>query len=253
MAMASDADRDGDGVDNLEDLFPDDLAESADLDGDGIGDNGDTDRDGDGVANSDDFFPYDANAWSVPTVTFTSPATLTTSGATPIEVAGTIDDPDAVLTINGVVVNHFAGVFQADVALEEGHNTVIARAVDTKNKEGTATISVSLDKTPPYVTVESPSDGQVVRSNTIAVTGLINDIVRGTITDNQAVVTVNGIQASVTNRSYLVENVSLAEGDNTITVSGSDAVGNTASTTITVTYQPVVVSCGSRQRCCSND
>ena len=50
----SDPDRDGDGVENLSDLFPNDPAEWADLDGDGIGDNGDTDRDGDGLGNSDE-------------------------------------------------------------------------------------------------------------------------------------------------------------------------------------------------------
>ena len=46
-----DNDRDGDGVDNANDTFPDDATESADLDGDGIGDNADTDRDGDGFSN----------------------------------------------------------------------------------------------------------------------------------------------------------------------------------------------------------
>jgi len=47
----SDGDRDGDGVDDSEDAFPDDPNESSDLDGDGIGDNADTDRDGDGINN----------------------------------------------------------------------------------------------------------------------------------------------------------------------------------------------------------
>lgn len=44
-------DRDGDGVLDAEDAFPDDPFEWADLDNDGIGDNGDPDRDGDGVGN----------------------------------------------------------------------------------------------------------------------------------------------------------------------------------------------------------
>lgn len=54
-----DSDRDGDGVENSEDAFPDDPTESADLDADGIGDNADTDRDGDGVENAEDAFPND--------------------------------------------------------------------------------------------------------------------------------------------------------------------------------------------------
>ena len=41
------ADRDGDGVDDSEDAFPDDPAEQLDTDGDGIGNNADTDDDND--------------------------------------------------------------------------------------------------------------------------------------------------------------------------------------------------------------
>ena len=236
----SDPDRDGDGVDNSTDLFPDNPAESSDLDGDGIGDNADPDRDGDGVANDDDFFPDDPAASTVPQVIFTSPDNLTTVGVSPIEVTGTIDDPDAMLTVNGVPVIHSGGTFSASVTLEEGHNAVVARAVDTLGHEGTDSLNISLDKTPPYITIESPPYGATVSSDVIAVTGLVNDIVRGTITDQDAVVTVNGIQASVSNRTYLAEGVSLVEGINPITVSASDAVGNTASITTTVIYDPPV-------------
>lgn len=55
----SDPDRDGDGVDNTQDDFPDDPNESLDTDVDGIGDNADTDDDNDGVADNTDAFPLD--------------------------------------------------------------------------------------------------------------------------------------------------------------------------------------------------
>ncbi|MBL3526896.1 MAG: tandem-95 repeat protein [gamma proteobacterium endosymbiont of Lamellibrachia anaximandri] len=54
-----DPDRDGDGVPNTLDAFPDDATESVDSDGDGTGDNADTDDDNDGVADLDDDFPFD--------------------------------------------------------------------------------------------------------------------------------------------------------------------------------------------------
>ena len=84
------ADRDGDGVDDSEDAFPDDASEWEDTDGDGIGNNADedddndgfsdaeeetagtdpldassfpNDRDGDGVSDEDDAFPDDASEW----------------------------------------------------------------------------------------------------------------------------------------------------------------------------------------------
>lgn len=55
-----DSDRDGDGVANHEDLWPEDPDEWEDTDGDGVGNNADEDDDGDGVADGDDVQPLDA-------------------------------------------------------------------------------------------------------------------------------------------------------------------------------------------------
>ncbi len=232
----ADTDRDNDGYLNDADKFPNDPNEWADLDNDGIGDNSDTDRDGDGHLNDEDVFPDDPTQWKLPVLIIDTPATLSTLGASPVRVAGSIDDPNATLTVNGVPVSHSGGAWQINVALEEGHNTIVARAVDARGNEVTAVVSVSLDTTPPYVTIENPADGKTVYEPTVAVTGLINDIVRGTVSEDQAVVSVNGVAATVSNRSYLAENVALIEGDNTITVSASDNVGNTSTASVTIKY-----------------
>ena len=52
-------DNDGDGVNDVEDVWPTDPSEAIDTDGDGIGNNADTDDDGDGVADASDAFPLD--------------------------------------------------------------------------------------------------------------------------------------------------------------------------------------------------
>lgn len=57
-------DRDGDGVPDDVDAYPDNILESSDIDGDGIGDNSDEDRDGDGVPNVRDAFPDNINETS---------------------------------------------------------------------------------------------------------------------------------------------------------------------------------------------
>jgi hypothetical protein len=233
----TDTDLDGDGVPNTDDTFPTDPTESADLDGDSIGDNTDPDRDGDGVINEDDYFPDDSSASSVPTVRIVTPSTLTTVGASPIIITGTLDTPDASLTLNGVPITTTGGTFTASVTLEEGLNTIIARAVDGNNNAGTASISVSLDKTPPTITIQAPEAGSTLTTSTVNVSGLVNDIVRGTITDQDAVVHVNGIAASVSNRSYLAENVPLTVGTNTLNITASDAVGNSAQHSITIIHQ----------------
>ena len=54
-------DRDGDGVIDSEDLFPDDPNESIDTDNDGVGNNADDDDDNDGILDVDDAFPLDKN------------------------------------------------------------------------------------------------------------------------------------------------------------------------------------------------
>jgi len=56
-------DRDGDGVPDAEDAFPDNAKEWKDTDKDGIGDNADQDLDGDGHANEVDAFPSDPKEW----------------------------------------------------------------------------------------------------------------------------------------------------------------------------------------------
>lgn len=170
-------------------------------------------------------------------VRITSPVTLLTVGSTPLPVNGTITDPNSTLTLNGAPIQHSGGTFSASVSLEEGSNTIVARAVDAQGNEVTDSIVTSMDLTPPYVTVESPEAGQTVSTATIAVSGLVNDIVRGTIAEDQANVLVNGVQATVANRSYLAENIPLQVGENQITVSASDQVGNTASTSISVRYE----------------
>lgn len=252
IGNGTDPDIDNDGAANGVDAFPLDPTEQADLDGDGIGNNADTDRDGDGVNNDDDVFPDDENRWKLPVVKITDPASLITVGASPINLTGTIDDTSATITVNGTLVANNAGQFATQVALTEGHNTVVARAVDDKGSEATASIVVTLDATPPHVTIQSPLEGETLTNSRITVMGLVNDIVRGTVAEDQANVLVNGIAATVSNRSYLAKDVPLTAGANTITVVASDKVGNTETTSITVNYTPitgakVLLSSGSGQ------
>jgi hypothetical protein len=68
-------DRDNDGVPDLLDIFPDDAAEWADLDGDGTGDNGDTDRDGDGIGND-----YEIQVGTDPSDASSTPSDADTDG-----------------------------------------------------------------------------------------------------------------------------------------------------------------------------
>ena len=62
--QAMEDDRDGDGVPDEEDAFPDDADEWLDSDFDGIGNNADVDDDNDGVEDDKDIFPLDPTEWA---------------------------------------------------------------------------------------------------------------------------------------------------------------------------------------------
>ncbi len=205
------------------------------------------DADNDGVEDDSDICPetptgetVDSNGCSdsqlAPTVTIISPETLTTVGSSPIDVSGTVSDDAVSLFVNGVEAVINSGSFAVTgIVLNEGMNVIAATAYDAFNNVGTANANIHLDSTPPEVFINSPSDGAVVTSSPVIVTGLINDIVRGTVNKDQASVAVNGIDAAVSNRNFIVESVPLVEGENTITAIGADQTGNTASISIAVT------------------
>jgi len=225
-----DTDIDGDNVVNSQDDFPTNPHEWLDTDSDGIGDNADPDIDNDGILNADDT----DNTGPLVAIAITSPESLLTVGVSPVQITGTIDPSSAVVVVNGQEISNTDGIFSAQVSLDEGHNTIEARAT-LGIKVVTDIISVSLDATPPYVTIESHEAGDTVYESEITITGLINDIVRGTIEEDQASVTVNGVEATISNRSYSA-NINLDQGANQITVTGSDQVGNTNSESISIDY-----------------
>ncbi len=164
-----------------------------------------------------------------PVVEITSPMSLQTFGTSPITVSGTVSIPNAILLVNREIVSNDNGNFSSQVTLEEGFNaiSVIARL---NGQESVDSITASLDLTPPIITVESHENNQTVYSDTATITGLVNDTVRGTVSEGDAMVTVNGVNAEVANRSYAAMDIPLVEGENNINIVATDRVGNVAST-----------------------
>jgi hypothetical protein len=90
----------------------------------------------------------------------------------------------------------------------------------------TVTINIQLTPVSPLtLTITSPQDGVTVNQSPITVTGNVT---------NNANVTVNGIQALVSNNTFSAS-IPLIEGPNTITASARDQYDQTASQTINVT------------------
>lgn len=180
-----------------------------------------------------------------PKLSITTPAPLALFAASGITVTGTVDDPNAVVTVNGVSASSSGGIFTASgVVLREGANPITATGTNAGGAASTASVNVILDTTPPTVRIDSPSDGAVLTTPQIYVTGLVNDVVSGTVNAGQVQVTINGVNATVGNRSFMAEDVLLVPGKNVITAVATDRAGNVNQSQITVTLQDV----GTQQR-----
>jgi hypothetical protein len=78
-----------------------------------------------------------------------------------ITVTGTIDDPEAQVTVNGASATVSEGSFSATVTLVEGSNTITATASDPAGNTSSSMVQVSLDTVPPVIVITDPTDGQI--------------------------------------------------------------------------------------------
>jgi hypothetical protein len=170
-------------------------------------------------------------------IAIVSPSNAAYLNLSPVTVNGTVGDANSQVTINGVTAPVSGNTFVASVPLNEGPNTLTAVASNSNGTTSTANIVVTLDTTPPHVAIYSPADSSVTSDAATTVTGLVNDIVVGTVNPQQATVTVNGVAAQVLNRTFTAMNIPLAIGANTITAQAVDRAGNAALATITITRQ----------------
>ena len=174
--------------------------------------------------------------YALPAVAITAPEDLVILRDAVITVSGTATDASSVV-VNGVHASVSNGTFTATgIPLAQGRTVVTARATSTTGAVATSSILVYRDSLPPRVVLSYPLDGMIVRQPTIDVTGMVDDIVVGTINSEQMRVTVNGVQAVVANRAFVANGITLTPGLNTIRVAGTDHGGNSGTVTATVRY-----------------
>ncbi|MCP5057566.1 MAG: hypothetical protein GY937_12695 [bacterium] len=162
-----------------------------------------------------------------PTIAITAPADGALEGVTPVSVSGTHTGATGI-DVNGVAATITGSTWSASVPLVEGSNTLTATAVNAFGSDA-ASISVTLDSTAPTLTITSPSDGAILASTPVTVSGAVVDATTTTVT-------VNGVPATVVGSSYSAS-VPLVPGPNTLTAIATDALGNTTNTSINVTLQ----------------
>src|SRR5437879_4010634 len=192
-----------------------------------------------------------------PTVTISVPENLSVVTGSPVTVEGTVDDPNATLTVNGVTVANDNGSYTADVALAEGENTVTVIATNSTG-EGSASVDVILRTVRgdgPAMTITTPEPdftaGIVWDGTGVAPSDNIPVAVSGTITtrNGSPTVMVNGVVAAISalprhpllnvfcfffpnrpacdQRYSFSADIQLSKGLSRITAVGEDAVGST--------------------------
>lgn len=185
-------------------------------------------------------------------ITITSPADFAVLGSSSVTVAGTFTGTLRAITINGVAAAIGGASFTAaNVPLAQGRTVVTAIGTTPAGEVVATSLNLYRDSIPPRVEVYSPANGSTVTSSPVAISGMVDDIVIGTINAGQMRVTINGIEATVANRAFVASGVVLVPGVNTLTVTGVDQAGNVATKTLSLTYAPnvarVVVVAGDGQ------
>jgi hypothetical protein len=174
--------------------------------------------------------------YALPAVAITAPADLAIERNAVITVSGTVTDASSV-EVNGIHAAVANGTFTASgVPLAQGRTVITAKGTSDSGSVATSTILVYRDSIPPRVVLRYPLDGAIVGQPSIDVTGMVDDIVVGTINSAQMSVRVNDVQAEVANRAFVAKGISLTPGLNTIRVVGTDQGGNSVTVTATVNY-----------------
>lgn len=164
-----------------------------------------------------------------PVVTIDSPVDDFVTFESTVVVNGqvTSDEPVVTLTANGQPITLTDGAWSASVALAEGDSVIEIAAVDALGRQDAAAIGVTVDRTPPTLSVDSPRPNQIFNSPSVLVTGEVDDEF------GIASFEVAGNPVAIVDDEYEVM-VDLAEGTNRLTVRATDFAGNVTEISIDV-------------------
>lgn len=122
------------------------------------------------------------NRYSTPAVAITAPADQVVVSSPTVTISGTVSDPAAVVRVNGTNGVVSGSTWRVNgVPLQQGRTVVTVTATNAAGHVATATIFVYRDSIPPRLTVYSPAEGATVYTPVVGVTGMVDDIVVGTI------------------------------------------------------------------------
>ncbi len=119
-----------------------------------------------------------------------------------------------------------SSTFEATVALQPGANSITIVVVDAAGNRATRTITLTLDQTPPALTLTAPAAGASTGDGQIEVSGT---------TEPGATVIVMGRPVPTDGAGHFATVVNIPVGPTTVTVTATDLAGNRASVERAVT------------------
>jgi len=198
------------------------------------------------AAQSSDQAQISVDVITPPSVTITTPTDgLTYNAANPsIDLGGTASGELSVTKVEWATDHGTSGTCvgtsewtASNIRLAPGSNVITVTATDSASRTGTATLTVVYnDATPPSVAITTPVSSATYTTNNQQL-GMA-----GTASDNDGVQTVSwsnnrgGSGSCTGTAAWSIDSISLALGENVITVSASDAAGNVGMDILTVTY-----------------
>ena len=179
------------------------------------------------------------------TITTPTSAATHTASATPLSLGGTASDNVAVTQVSWSNDRGGSGTATgttswsvSGIVLLSGQNVLTVTASDAAGNTSTDTLTVTYtppDSTLPTVTITTPTSAATHTATTATPLSL-----GGTASDNVAVTQVSwsndrgGSGTATGTTSWSVSGIVLLNGQNVLTVTASDAAGNTSTDTLTV-------------------
>ncbi|MBK9064831.1 MAG: Ig-like domain-containing protein [Acidobacteria bacterium] len=185
-----------------------------------------------------------------PVVRIVQPAGGARQAGATVAVTGTVSDPGASVTVNGVKAPVASGAFSAGpLPLVEGPNVLAARAVDAAGRGGEDRVVVFRDSAAPKIAITSPPDGaHVGKPGAGAAVLNVSGVVDLTSEPNLASVVVATGAGSVTatvdpdTGSFFAGGVPLVTASpgapQNVTATATDTLAQAGTATVKVIYDP---------------
>ena len=188
-----------------------------------------------------------------PVITITAPtASALITNNTPVITWSITDDdsgvnPDTIkLTIDSTVITSgitktasgkgFTCSYTLPSALADGSHTIKADASDYDgNAAAQKSVTFKIDTVPPTLNVTAPANNLITNQAACTVTGNTNDVTSSPVTVTVKLNSGTATAVTVETDGTFSKALTLAEGDNTITVVAKDGAGKTTTVTRAVT------------------